>query len=305
MSTNSLNTITVDGVTYDAEQYATDHATTKANDELGKDAFLQLLVAQMKYQDPLDPQDNSEYIAELANFSALEQMTNVNTNLESLATTINNIDTSVLVGQLSSMIGKAVNWTTTTTVPGTNGNGATTRTTTMAGMIQGITMSDSTNPMVLARANGQTYRVAISDITNIFEVYDDALSSGTTQAATTTTTQSTTTTAQSTTSTTTTTTAAQSTTTAATDSSTTATASTTTAATDSSTTATASTTTAATNTEAATAQSTVAAATDTTATTVQTTTTAATDTTATTVQSTTTVATQDSITTTATATITA
>ena len=169
---NSLNTITVDGVTYDAEQYAKDHAVTKANDELGKDAFLQLLVAQMKYQDPLDPQDNSEYIAELANFSSLEQMTNVNTNLESLATTINNIDTSVLVGQLSSMIGKAINWDSTTTSTDSNGNTVSSNTT-LSGMVRGISMETSTNPMVLVELNGQTYKVAISDISKVFEVFDD------------------------------------------------------------------------------------------------------------------------------------
>ena len=169
---NSLNTITVDGVTYDAEQYAKDHSVTKANDELGKDAFLQLLVAQMKYQDPLDPQDNSEYIAELANFSSLEQMTNVNTQLEALATTINNIDTSVLVGQLSSMIGKVINWNSTTTTMGNDGNPVTSNTT-LSGMVRGIAMDNSTNPMVIVELNGQTYKIAISDITKVFEVFDD------------------------------------------------------------------------------------------------------------------------------------
>ena len=169
---NSLNTITVDGVTYDAEQYAKEHSVTKANDDLGKDVFLQLLVAQMKYQDPLNPQDNSEYIAELANFSSLEQMTNVAKGIEELSTIVGNIDTSVLVGQLSGMIGKAVNWNATTTVPSGDGTSVT-RTTAMSGMIKGITMADGANPMVIADVNGQTYKVAISDIINVFEVYDD------------------------------------------------------------------------------------------------------------------------------------
>ena len=166
---NPLNTITVDGVTYDAEQYAKDHITTKANDELGKDAFLQLLVAQMKYQDPLDPQDNSEYIAELANFSSLEQMTNVNTKLEELATVINNIDTSVLVGQLSSMIGKGVNWNTTVTVPGEDGE-STTKNETMTGVVRGVTLTDGGNPTIIAEIDGKGYKVSISDITSVYEL---------------------------------------------------------------------------------------------------------------------------------------
>ena len=180
---NSLNTITVDGITYDAEQYAKEHVTTKLNDELGKDAFLQLLVAQMKYQDPLDPQDNSEYIAELANFSALEQMTNVNSNLESLATTINNIDTSVLVGQLSSMIGKGVNWTTTTTTQADDGT-ISSNTNTYSGVIQGVSLS-SGSPTVIANSNGVNYRVAISDIDNVFDIVDatEQNASATTNAA--------------------------------------------------------------------------------------------------------------------------
>ena len=70
---NSLNTITVDGVTQTMESYqASQTQANKDNSALGKDAFLQLLVTQMKYQDPLDPQDNGEYLAQLAQFSALD-----------------------------------------------------------------------------------------------------------------------------------------------------------------------------------------------------------------------------------------
>lgn len=48
---------------------------------LDKDAFLQLLVAQMKYQDPLEPTSNTEYISQYATFSELEQMQNVSNNV--------------------------------------------------------------------------------------------------------------------------------------------------------------------------------------------------------------------------------
>ena len=50
-------------------------------DSLDKQAFLQLLVAQMQYQDPLEPMDNTEYISQLAQFSALEAMQNVDQTL--------------------------------------------------------------------------------------------------------------------------------------------------------------------------------------------------------------------------------
>ncbi|WIW71585.1 flagellar hook capping FlgD N-terminal domain-containing protein [Anaerosinus gibii] len=84
--------------------------TTQAGGELGKESFLKLLVTQMQYQDPLDPQDNAEYIAQLAQFSSLEQMTNVNSALEKMNTLIGNMDTSLLVGQTSNFIGKEIEW---------------------------------------------------------------------------------------------------------------------------------------------------------------------------------------------------
>ena len=51
--------------------------TSAKSGDLDKEAFLQLLVTQMKYQDPLEPTDNTEYVSQLATFSELEQMTNL------------------------------------------------------------------------------------------------------------------------------------------------------------------------------------------------------------------------------------
>ena len=56
-------------------------AKAKGSGDLDKDAFLQLLVAQMKYQDPLEPTSNTEYISQYATFSELEQMQNMSGNL--------------------------------------------------------------------------------------------------------------------------------------------------------------------------------------------------------------------------------
>ena len=167
---NPLNTITVDGVTYNAEAYAASNPTeTKKNDDLGKDAFLQLLVTQLKNQDPLDPQDNSSYIAELAQFSSLEQMTNVVKNLEDLGKVVGNIDTSVLVGQLSSMIGKQVDWTETINEADAEGN-PTSRETTLTGTVTGVTIVEGT-PRIVVEADGEKH---IVEIANICHVYDSA-----------------------------------------------------------------------------------------------------------------------------------
>ena len=115
---NTLNTITKDGVTQtveaDNQSQASSASASSSNSALGKDAFLQLLVKQMQYQDPLDPQDNSEYLAQLAQFSALEQMTNVAESLTGVSKLVSNIDTSVWVGQRSNMFGQNVQWTITT-----------------------------------------------------------------------------------------------------------------------------------------------------------------------------------------------
>lgn len=52
--------------------------------ELDKNAFLKLMVEQLKYQDPMKPMDNQQFIAQMAQFSSLEQMTNVSDGLTAL-----------------------------------------------------------------------------------------------------------------------------------------------------------------------------------------------------------------------------
>lgn len=69
----------VDAISNMLDQYGVkDTASTQGND-LGKDAFLNLLVTQLQYQDPLEPTKDKEFLAQMAQFSALEQMQNLNT----------------------------------------------------------------------------------------------------------------------------------------------------------------------------------------------------------------------------------
>lgn len=62
---------------------ATD-GTRVPDQELSRDAFLQLLVLQMQNQDPVNPVDNTEMVSQLAEFSALEQMTNLNDSFQGM-----------------------------------------------------------------------------------------------------------------------------------------------------------------------------------------------------------------------------
>ena len=55
------------------------------DESLGRDAFLRLLVEQLKNQDPLQPKENSEFVAELAQFSSLEQTMGINDRLDMLS----------------------------------------------------------------------------------------------------------------------------------------------------------------------------------------------------------------------------
>lgn len=56
---------------------------TAAGNDLGYDEFLQLLCAEMQYQDPLEPTSNTEYVAQLATFSQMESMLNMQDSIES------------------------------------------------------------------------------------------------------------------------------------------------------------------------------------------------------------------------------
>lgn len=159
---NDLNTITVGGVTYKTSEYNSSQITEAvAGGKLDKEAFLTLLCKQMEYQDPLDPQDNAEYIAQLANFSSLEQMTNIAEQMSGVAQMVNNIDTSVLVGQLSNMIGKEIQWTTSTVVDGK------TVSVPNSGVVTGVSISDGAPTIIAKDVNNNIFQVPVSTLTRV------------------------------------------------------------------------------------------------------------------------------------------
>jgi len=76
----------------ESSQAEKEQAERKVGSQLGKEDFLLLLVTQMQYQDPLDPADNTQFVAQLAQFSALEQMSNLNQ-------TVTNTSATSLIGK--------------------------------------------------------------------------------------------------------------------------------------------------------------------------------------------------------------
>jgi flagellar basal-body rod modification protein FlgD len=71
----------IDGIKSTTGGQQTPTTTTK---ELGRDTFLRLLTTQLAHQDPMQPQADGEFMAQLAQFSSLEQLTQMQATLESI-----------------------------------------------------------------------------------------------------------------------------------------------------------------------------------------------------------------------------
>jgi flagellar basal-body rod modification protein FlgD len=90
---------------------STSTSTPAQPGELGKDAFMRLLVNQMRNQDPLSPTDSQAFVAQLAQFSSLEQMQSLNDNIVGLAVLQQNNALMAQLTQSSSLIGQEVRYT--------------------------------------------------------------------------------------------------------------------------------------------------------------------------------------------------
>ena len=111
---------------------------------LGKDAFLKLLVAQLKYQDPTAPTDSAQFMAQTAQFTQVEK-------LEEIAAAVSQSLTAQSVFGVAAMVGRTVSWI------GTDG------TTELSGVVTAASFS-AAGPM-LTVADGT--QVAMGDITSV------------------------------------------------------------------------------------------------------------------------------------------
>lgn len=107
---DAINTNTANNIT---PQYQ----APGSNGVLGKDDFLNLMIAQLKNQDPLSPLDGTEFAAQLAQFSSLEQLANLNENVSQsvdanflLIQSVNNTMTANLIGKSAKLDGGSVEY---------------------------------------------------------------------------------------------------------------------------------------------------------------------------------------------------
>ena len=79
-------------------------SATKTTNDLGKDAFLKLMITQLQNQDPLSPAKNEDFIAQLAQFGSVEGIQNINNSIDDLASSFRSsqaLEASALVNNIS------------------------------------------------------------------------------------------------------------------------------------------------------------------------------------------------------------
>ncbi|WP_410515014.1 flagellar hook capping FlgD N-terminal domain-containing protein [Paenibacillus sp. BR2-3] len=114
---------------------------TPGSSVMGKDQFLKILITQLQNQDPMQPMEDKEFIAQMAQFTSVEQLMNISTQLTSLNQSL---------GSASSLIGKDITWTDSTTLLPKSGT------------VDSILVSSGVNYAVVG-----DQKIALSEVTQI------------------------------------------------------------------------------------------------------------------------------------------
>lgn len=105
--------------------YSSQSNSTQPTKELGKEAFLKILVTQLQNQDATQPMQDGEFISQMSQLSVMEQLSNLNQNFTAYLQSNNNLS------QYSTMLDKKVTWTN----PETNGQ--------ESGVVTGVQYKDN------------------------------------------------------------------------------------------------------------------------------------------------------------------
>ena len=108
-----MSTVGIDSILAGQTSFSGSSAAEKSK-SLGKDDFLNLLVKQLQYQDPLNPVENADFTAQLAQFTSLETLTNIDENIASLGilqSSINNMNALSFIGKQVNAKGNILNYT--------------------------------------------------------------------------------------------------------------------------------------------------------------------------------------------------
>jgi len=73
-------------------------------DSVSKDGFLKILAAQLQHQDPMNAKDNTEYVSQMAQFTALEQMQNLNTSMKELLLSQKFQEANAMIGKTAKVL---------------------------------------------------------------------------------------------------------------------------------------------------------------------------------------------------------
>ena len=98
MNASAINNSALSSL-YSAGAQTSTTSTTKTTGGLGESDFLNLLITQLKNQDPLNPMKDTEFIAQLASFSSLQQMTSMNNNIGSMLAQQNYTNAASMIGK--------------------------------------------------------------------------------------------------------------------------------------------------------------------------------------------------------------
>lgn len=75
-------------------QTTTKSSTSSTTDASGKNAFMTLLVEQLKHQDPTQPQDGAQFVTQLAQFNSLDQLIGIKSSIDQLTSAVKGTDTT-------------------------------------------------------------------------------------------------------------------------------------------------------------------------------------------------------------------